>query len=228
MKPFQTQTFGKWILAGEHAVLRGSPALVFPLFSRSLKFHYEPGSEPLKFSLSGNYGKELELLVRNVLEHALKLKSQSVSLTGTLSLSSDIPMGAGLGASAALCVAVTRWMESLGLVAEKEKIEFARQLENIFHGESSGVDVAVVSTEKSLRFVKGQAAEYFDPRWKPHLYISYSGQKGVTSQCVTQVKNWIQENPERGLKMDQEMKSAAGMGLEALMMNENSGFSLLS
>lgn len=228
MKSFQTQTFGKWILAGEHSVLRGSPALVFPLFSRSLNFSYQPGIEPLKFSLSGNYGKELELLVRNVIDQALKLKSQKMDLSGFLSLSSDIPLGAGLGASAALCVAVTRWMQDLGMVSREEGIEFARQLENIFHGESSGVDVAVVSSEKSLRFVKGQAIEYFQPRWKPNLYISYCGQKGVTSQCVAQVKTLIEQNPQLGSQLDQEMKLAVEMALESLMLSEEKGLELLT
>ncbi|MFN7905909.1 MAG: hypothetical protein ACK5P5_12075, partial [Pseudobdellovibrionaceae bacterium] len=35
--PLLVETCGKWILAGEHAVLRGSEAVVFPLKSARLK-----------------------------------------------------------------------------------------------------------------------------------------------------------------------------------------------
>ena len=41
MRQFNTRTYGKWILAGEHAVLRGCPALAFPLTSRSLHLEQE-------------------------------------------------------------------------------------------------------------------------------------------------------------------------------------------
>ena len=33
---FQTTTYGKWILAGEHAVIRGHGALVFPVHNKKL------------------------------------------------------------------------------------------------------------------------------------------------------------------------------------------------
>ncbi|MFI4919641.1 MAG: mevalonate kinase, partial [Legionellales bacterium] len=37
---FETTTFGKWILAGEHAVVRGHEALVFPIKEKQLHLQY--------------------------------------------------------------------------------------------------------------------------------------------------------------------------------------------
>ena len=48
MRQFNTRTYGKWILAGEHAVLRGCPALAFPLTSRSLHLEYHPENANLE------------------------------------------------------------------------------------------------------------------------------------------------------------------------------------
>lgn len=38
---FQTTTHGKWILAGEHTVLRGHGALVFPILGKKLTLSYK-------------------------------------------------------------------------------------------------------------------------------------------------------------------------------------------
>ena len=61
---------GKWILSGEHAVLRGVPALVFPLKSSVMHVTYENSLQPLQLNLSGTYGDELKLLAWGVLENA--------------------------------------------------------------------------------------------------------------------------------------------------------------
>ena len=175
MKSFETFTFGKWILAGEHSVLRGSPALVFPLKSRILKFLFRPDplARELKLKSDGPIGKELELLFWGVFKKALEMKNQSNDpFKGEVFIQSEIPLGAGLGASASLCVATTRWFQSMGLVSESEKHEFARELENMFHGESSGVDIAVVTEETGLRFLKQGPRSFLAPSWKPLLFIS--------------------------------------------------------
>ena len=41
---FETTTFGKWILAGEHAVVRGHEALVFPIKEKQLTLRYQAAS----------------------------------------------------------------------------------------------------------------------------------------------------------------------------------------
>ncbi len=76
----------------------------------------------------------MQLLVWGVLEKACENKKiQRSDLKGTLLLESSIPVGAGMGASAALCVALTRWLGYLKLRQEEsEYYEFARNLENLF------------------------------------------------------------------------------------------------
>lgn len=219
MKTYSTQVPGKWILAGEHAVLRGVPALVFPLRSRVLDLSYvcSDSAKTLDLHLHGEHGEELQLLVWGVLERACELKKISrASLVGDLTLKSSIPVGAGMGASAALCVALTKWLGFLGIVQDEEMFEFARTLENLFHGESSGVDIAVSLSGQGLHYVRGGARKVLDLQWTPHWYISYSGKRGVTLDCVNKVKDMIAGNPDLGKVIDEQMRTAVAMCEKAL------------
>lgn len=226
---FTCKSFGKWILAGEHAVLRGCPALVFPIPSRNLELNYSKEDRPLELRLVGDHGNDLQLLVWGVLERACDLKKISRNdLKGTLLIESSIPVGAGMGASAALCVALTRWLGFLGYVKEDEFYEFARNLENLFHGESSGVDIAVALSGEGLLFVRNGERKKFHPVWKPQWYISYSGKRGVTVDAVNKVKDLILTNPNLGEKLDGQMGEAVELASRALQMNSQEGLSVLA
>ncbi|HEY8270279.1 MAG TPA: hypothetical protein VIG33_05280 [Pseudobdellovibrionaceae bacterium] len=211
MKTYSTQVPGKWILAGEHSVLRGVPALVFPLRSRVMDLSYVCASSAtsLNLYLHGEHGEELKLLVLEVLDKACEIqKIPRSSLVGDLTLKSSIPVGAGMGASGALCVAITKWLSFLGHVQESEMFEFARSLENIFHGESSGVDIAISLSGQALHFERSGTRSTLNVQWMPHWYISYSGQRGVTLECVNKVKSFMALNAALGKQLDQQMKKA--------------------
>lgn len=207
-------------------MLRGSQALVFPLASKYLSLEFQPSWPEAKtgllLSLGGERGREFESLFWAVLGKACEeAKIQISELTGSLKIESTIPIGSGLGASAALCVALTKWFFSLGLVAETEQYEFARTLEDMFHGESSGVDIAVALSQQGLKFRRGGERVSFSPRWRPKCYISYSGKRGVTVDCVNQVKAMIHSEPEATEVIDQKMRQAVRLAEAALLQPES-------
>ena len=231
IQSFETRVFGKWILAGEHSVLRGSPALVFPLYSCYLDFAFQnQGQEKeLRLQLMGPHGDEMRLLFWGVLEKACEMCGLSRSdFRGVIQIRSTVPVGAGLGASASLCVALSRWFHSLGQVANNDLYEFARSLENLFHGESSGVDIAVALSGQGLRFVRDGERKSVALNWSPRWYVSYSGQRGITSECVAKVKALLLGNPELGNQIDLAMQKAVMMAEKALEISEVEGLPLLA
>lgn len=224
MKGFEGCAFGKWILAGEHTVLRSGKALVFPLKSKSIAFQYLPSSEKFHVEFDGSHGDEVQLLFWGVLERALETVNLNRNdLTGSLRVTSELPIGAGLGASAALCVVLGQWFVAQGWVKEDSLYEFARGLENLFHGESSGVDIAAAMSGAPIEFTMRDLGQSLDVKWRPHWYLSYSGQRGVTKECVAKVKALRARDLQVGEEIDQDMKEAVAMAQTALQMSEVEG-----
>lgn len=205
----QIQVPGKWILAGEHTVLRGGNALVFPLVSRFLKLNYFRTESEFELSLDSETHPELELTVWSVLERALKkLNIKRSSLKGILTFDSRILFGSGMGASATLCVTLTLWLRELNFLKQEECYEFARDLENLFHGESSGVDVAVTLNQTPLLFSRHNGFKLLENYNLPLLYLSHTGERGVTKDCVDKVKKLLVQNKEKAEEIDLRMANS--------------------
>lgn len=200
------EVYGKCILSGEHSVLRGCPALVVPLKSRSLIIDYEPTHEALKIESRDAVSDPTKIVMWGVLEKAMSQLGKTLGdLEGTLKVKNTIPFGAGLGASAALCVATSKFLCLKGWINENAIFEFSRNLENIFHGESSGVDVAVAQRAQPIKYIRGQGFTDLDLVWKPQLFLSFSGQKGVTSDCVKTVADFAKIEPQQADSLDKKM-----------------------
>lgn len=221
---FQVETYGKWILAGEHSVIRGSEAVVFPLKSASLELKVSKDNllSPLKVRSSGSKGHEYELLFHSIFQKACEsLRVSAEDFKGiVVDLASNLPVGTGLGASAALCVAMTRFFQKLNLISEDQVYDFALKMENIFHGESSGVDIAVCLMGSGIVFQRGVKREPLHAKWSPPLYVSYSGQRGMTFDCVEKVKQMLSVNESKGRQIDAEMSSAVQIALEAFRLQD--------
>jgi len=213
---FETTTHGKWILAGEHAVLRGHAALVFPLVNKTLTLRYQASNAPLHITHAGPYGEGCSAPVWQLIDAGLNALGISESKpTGELNITNYIPIGAGMGASAALCVAMTRWFQAT-YNANINAFEFARALEDCFHGQSSGLDIAGAASPAEGVYFKSGVTTPITAAWKPHWYLSYSGEPGITSECIKHVQALWQHDKLRAEALDHHMADSVLHARDAL------------
>lgn len=129
----------KVIISGEHAVVFGKPALVSAIDLR-LKFSIWETEIQKKDS-------NIQLIIDVVQKYLTKEKIKFINKCFNFKISSEIPIGRGLGSSAAFCVAGVAAI--LYFYAEKNfspKIinQLAYQCEKHFHKNPSGVDPSTV------------------------------------------------------------------------------------
>jgi mevalonate kinase len=141
------------------------------------------------------------------------LGETSQNLTGAFHLESNIPIGVGLGASAALCVAVARFFAVNHMLLDVSL--FARELEHLFHGRSSGLDIAGVAASSGIYFQTGESLP-MQQRWQPIFRLSSSEQIGITADCIQQVEAIWQRDPARARAIDTRMAESVLLARQAL------------
>lgn len=213
---FETITHGKWILAGEHAVLRGHPALAFPITEKQLTLRYRHQKTGLSVDVEGDESTDMQQLFLSVLKHGMKILELPMdNIHGQFQIQNNIPVGAGMGASAALCVALSRWFASQHVITSLNIQPFATELEHLFHGQSSGLDIAGVAATSGIYFKQGIITP-IKQSWQPNWFLSSCGEIGMTSPCIKAVQTLWESDPAQAQAIDQQMKACVEDGLTAL------------
>ncbi len=191
----------KCALFGEHSVLRGYSALVLPLPYFSTTLTVVQNTKAVRFWLNGR-----EIVLPDFLQDFLS------PLTEDLSFTSTVPEKSGLGSSAAFCACVATRFYKKGFIGKEEIFSKALELENYFHGKSSGLDVAGVMSCGLTRYQMNRPPERLDVSYKPFLYVSYCGTASATKDAVQKVY----AHPKTAY-IDQEMSYAGDRFLHGLM-----------
>lgn len=140
---------GKLLLFGEHAAVYGRPAVgVGVPWRLQLRFTAaRAGDEPADEPASAER-----------LRDACRRIGAGAPPAGTLEVRSEIPLGVGLGSSAALCVALARAVAlapAAGRAAargERSLWSIAHRAEHAFHGSPSGIDTGLALLGGVRRF----------------------------------------------------------------------------
>jgi mevalonate kinase len=208
---FNTQTYGKWILCGEQSVLRGHPAIVFPLGNYQLSLSFTSNEQPLEIICHPHH----EPAVRKVWTHAWSKNNQDNFFNkGILHIESTIPIGQGMGASAALCLAIARMVCQINNTPHHIWLE-AKQLEHLFHGQSSGLDILGSNSQQGTWFEHGQSRP-IHLTWRPNWLLTNSNEIGETAKAIQQVQTLCLEKPSLAASIDNLMHQSVMMAKQAL------------
>jgi mevalonate kinase len=195
--PFQPATGrgnGKTVLLGEHAVVYGVPAIAAGI-SLGATARAEP-ADVCSIRIADRHaqvgdGSELARALAQV-TGALATRPYRIDVEV------DLPLGSGLGGSAAIGVAVARALLAAGGEPETEArvLEATSAWERVFHGNPSGVDAAAAYSGTCIWFTKAHGYEPVHVRVPLRLAICLAGPPASTKEMVDSVRQLGERRPD--------------------------------
>lgn len=208
---FSIEVPAKWVLCGEHSVMRGKHAIAFPHPEFTLSLAYRNSNGELTIT-ANPFQSQIKSLLGRACEW-LKIDPKVLD-GGELEIQSRIPIGAGLGSSAALCVAVTRFVLWKAQASVEHWIPLATHLEDVFHGKSSGMDISVIAHSQPILYSMAErAVPLTEIKKTPRFELFDSGKRGQTRDCVKQVAT---QPAMTQSVLDDKMEEATSLSLQAL------------
>ncbi|MDO9545992.1 MAG: mevalonate kinase [Pelolinea sp.] len=218
---------GKTILFGEHAVVYGCPAIAVPIEAVQVKVTILPvikGSQSIikirnfqRFEDIPFADLEKNNPIRVPIENIFSQIGGKPPLF-EMTISSTIPIAAGLGSSAALAVAITKGVSQfLGIQLSLDKINsLALQSEIIQHGSPSGIDNSVIAIGKPIYFLKNSPIVIIEIPNSLNLILGDTGKRTLTRNVVQEVRHFLDTEPTIVQPILEKIGKITDNGLNAL------------
>ena len=214
-KPSRGRACGKVILAGEHAVVYGVPAVAVGV-ARGAEAEARPAASGRKLRIMQRDMPAIEVdadvAVEEDLPRAFRAIVDEVPGAWEVDAFAEVPPGGGLGCSAALGVAIARALVPGASIARV--CDLAMGWERVFHGNPSGVDAAVSARGGCVLFEKGKPIQTIDVADELTLCIGNTGIASGTRAMVDAVAKLRARKPQ--------MVEKSFEGIRALVMNARS------
>lgn len=209
---------GKVILSGEHSVVYGAPAIALAV-SEHIHARFEPAEDPMIHLRLGDAGQlsfpcqQLDALrqmlderfdaftrgtlpVSDILDQPAQLLLYVMALSGvrcggTLTTTSTLPTGSGMGSSAAAIAATLILSDQISGVtrSQQQRFDAVRYCERLQHGRGSAIDAAAVTYGGLVQVQQGVVTQ-LEAKLGSGWYRIDTGRPEVsTGECVEAVRN---------------------------------------
>lgn len=223
MRGVKVSAPGKIILSGEHAVVYGYPAILAAV-DRRLSIEIEKAKGGLEIISREPIG-----LVKYALEKTKEVFGEKIKEGLRIKIGSQIPVGCGMGSSAALAVAFTGAIfRFVNHPWSQEKInEIAYEIEKKQHGNPSGGDNSISTYGGFLWFRKEtekfKVFSHLAIKSSPKIFLIDSGKpEETTGEMVAMVKDSYSSYPRKIRRIFREMERITKEMLNLLLEKRHS------
>ncbi len=172
---------GKVILLGEHTVVYGLPAIAAGIDRGASAVAHPADSSTLRLG-DESVDRDGDSAIARAFAALLDaLGAPPLAVEVTL----EIPAGSGLGASAAIGVAIARAIVDAG--GQGDVLEAATAWERVFHGNPSGIDAAAATHGGCIYFTRADGPTPIRLIDALHLAIAVAGPPASTRAMVESV-----------------------------------------